>query len=173
MTLDSFLAQLEHVTPRGNGRYAARCPAHIDRSPSLSISEGDKGLLLRCFAGCTVAEISAALGLTVGDLFFDRGRLAPLGHRPAPTPPRVDRLARAFQFELGALDLRVRAEKIIEAGKTLDVARLSDDERDRAMNTVAKAYDDMARAEIFESVADGLRMKEFIERDHEQLRRTA
>ena len=40
----------------------ARCPAHDDRSPSLSIAEGHDGrLLLYCFAGCDFEAIRAAL----------------------------------------------------------------------------------------------------------------
>jgi hypothetical protein len=34
------------------------CPAHDDRAPSLSISEGDDGrTLLKCHAGCSTADI--------------------------------------------------------------------------------------------------------------------
>jgi len=42
----------------------ARCPAHEDRDPSLSISEGREGQpLVHCFAGCTYEAVVAALGL--------------------------------------------------------------------------------------------------------------
>jgi hypothetical protein len=47
----------------GNG-YIDICPAHQDRSPSLSISEGEDGkILLHCFAGCSFNEIISAAGL--------------------------------------------------------------------------------------------------------------
>lgn len=49
--------------------WIARCPAHEDRSPSLSICARDEKILLHCFAGCTVEAICAALGLHVSDLF--------------------------------------------------------------------------------------------------------
>jgi hypothetical protein len=29
-----------------------RCPAHEDRTPSLSLRQGDRGILVHCFAGC-------------------------------------------------------------------------------------------------------------------------
>jgi len=52
------------------GRGMACCPAHDDRSPSLSIADGADGrLLLRCHAGCSFAEVQAALrecGLIAG-----------------------------------------------------------------------------------------------------------
>ena len=47
----------------GNG-YIDVCPAHEDRTPSLSISEGeDRKILLHCFAGCSFEEIISAAGL--------------------------------------------------------------------------------------------------------------
>jgi len=42
--------------------WTARCPAHDDRKPSLSISEGDDGkVLVRCHAGCDQERVIAAL----------------------------------------------------------------------------------------------------------------
>ena len=47
----------------GNG-YIDVCPAHEDRTPSLSISEGEDGkILLHCFAGRGFDEIISAAGL--------------------------------------------------------------------------------------------------------------
>lgn len=41
-----------------------RCPAHDDRTPSLSVRPGERQLLLHCFAGCqTGAVIDALRGL--------------------------------------------------------------------------------------------------------------
>jgi hypothetical protein len=40
---------------RGHGSYGvARCPAHDDGNPSLSIRDGngERGPILKCFAGC-------------------------------------------------------------------------------------------------------------------------
>ncbi|WP_375696981.1 toprim domain-containing protein [Bartonella sp. AC70YNML] len=46
-----------------HGRYGtARCPAHDDRLPSLSLANGHDGrLLLYCYAGCSFREIIQAL----------------------------------------------------------------------------------------------------------------
>lgn len=38
-----------------------RCPAHDDRTPSLSVRPGHRRLLLHCFAGCAVADVLSAL----------------------------------------------------------------------------------------------------------------
>ena len=51
------------------GGWVDRCPAHDDKSPSLSVCETSDGkLLLHCFAGCSFEEIIKAAGLT-GDHF--------------------------------------------------------------------------------------------------------
>lgn len=34
-----------------------RCPAHTDKTPSLSLRQGDRGILVTCFAGCDPADI--------------------------------------------------------------------------------------------------------------------
>ena len=53
------------------GGWAARCPAHEDSRPSLSIRAGDKGhAILKCFAGCEYTNIVHALrGEPVEHLF--------------------------------------------------------------------------------------------------------
>ena len=69
----ALLDRLDGVRETGRGRWLARCPAHADRSPSLSITEGDDGrVLVHCFAGCGAAEIVAAVGLELSDLFPPR-----------------------------------------------------------------------------------------------------
>lgn len=42
-------------------RGECRCPAHDDRSPSLSVRLGTKAILFKCFAGCTSVDILKAL----------------------------------------------------------------------------------------------------------------
>jgi hypothetical protein len=67
--IERVLANLERVKRCGKG-YVARCPAHEDRSASLSVCEADSGnALVHCFAGCSTRDIVAALGLRMGDLF--------------------------------------------------------------------------------------------------------
>jgi putative DNA primase/helicase len=54
---------------RNRDGWIAKCPAHEDRQPSLSINEGADGrVLLKCFAGCTTDNIVSAVGLTVSQL---------------------------------------------------------------------------------------------------------
>lgn len=44
-----------------NGGGMCRCPAHDDRTPSLSIRSGEQRLLFHCFAGCEPLEVIRAL----------------------------------------------------------------------------------------------------------------
>ena len=74
-----------------HGSYGtARCPAHDDREPSLSISAGDEGkVLVHCHAGCDQARVIAALrscGLW-DDGKRRRGRIVRRETRPAIDAP--------------------------------------------------------------------------------------
>ncbi len=47
---------------KAGGGWTARCPAHDDREPSLSIRDADDGkVLVRCHAGCDQERVIAAL----------------------------------------------------------------------------------------------------------------
>lgn len=55
------------------------CPAHDDRTPSLSVTLGRKAILFHCFAGCSNDEVIAALdrqGVRSRDLFDGSGAVA-------------------------------------------------------------------------------------------------
>lgn len=86
--------ELAGCNPRGGEeRYVARCPAHSDRAPSLSVREGDDGrALVHCFAGCTAQEIVAALGLDLRDLFEPRAMLPPPRPRRRVPEPGINAL---------------------------------------------------------------------------------
>jgi len=72
MKTDALLAQLQKVKATGRGRWIACCPAHEDRTPSLTIAEGDDGrVLIHCFAGCDVSSVVGAVGMTLSDLMPD------------------------------------------------------------------------------------------------------
>ncbi len=70
VTLPRFLSMLDGVRKAGPG-FIAKCPSHEDKSASLSVSQGDKGILVWCHAGCSYPEIVAALDLRPQDLFAD------------------------------------------------------------------------------------------------------
>lgn len=89
--LDNILARLDQVRQRQAGQYSARCPAHADTGPSLSVRESTDGsVLVHCFAGCTAYEILASIGLELHDLYPPR-------ERPPGAPKRQARLLTAGQ----------------------------------------------------------------------------
>ena len=77
MDVAAFLERLEGVRPCGPDRWMARCPAHDDRRPSLSVQVADDRILIHCFAGCSPQEIVEALGLEMRDLFLKSGSREP------------------------------------------------------------------------------------------------
>ena len=88
------LSKLEKVRPAGKEQWTARCPAHKDREPSLSIAEGRDGrALLTCHTGCSLDSIIGALGLEMADLFPEPSPTARgfSVSRPAPRPPIANR----------------------------------------------------------------------------------
>lgn len=70
MTLDQFMQRFEKRTKTAKG-FMVRCPGHEDKEASLSVAQGDKGVVLHCFAGCDNSAICAAMGLTIKDLFAE------------------------------------------------------------------------------------------------------
>lgn len=62
MSIVDFLLRLKEVKGR-DGQWTARCPAHEDDRPSLSITRGaDNEPIVNCHAGCTWQSIFAAVG---------------------------------------------------------------------------------------------------------------
>ena len=68
--VELVLSRLVGVRARRRGTWVAHCPAHKDRSPSLSVAVGQSGaVLLKCFAGCDIHQITQAIDLGASDLF--------------------------------------------------------------------------------------------------------
>jgi hypothetical protein len=80
--------------PRRSGAgWSARCPAHDDRSPSLSIASGSDGrVLLYCHAGCRFDEIASALGMATKELFPPETCVASSWRKPRPMPLQLRRV---------------------------------------------------------------------------------
>lgn len=98
--LENVLGKLERVRKCGNG-FQARCPAHDDDKPSLTIAEGDDGrVLVKCQAGCESADVLEAIGLEWRDLFADSERDDDLS-RARPTSSR-GRIVARYVYRDGA-----------------------------------------------------------------------
>jgi DNA primase len=71
MNVQDVLDRLEKVTG-SKGKWMACCPAHQDKSPSLAVTEADDRVLVHCFSGCDTQDVTAAIGLNVADLFYNK-----------------------------------------------------------------------------------------------------
>ncbi len=77
-SLNDFLVLLKGVKKIGDRRYMALCLGHDGHKQSLSITEGDGGkILVKCFAGCELADILKPLGLEPKDLFLNSQKPEP------------------------------------------------------------------------------------------------
>lgn len=69
-----------------------RCPAHDDGTPSLSIRQGEDGILVHCFAGCDPEDVLRELS-----------RIRPGSRYAMPSAPRTDRPANVERLWAEAL----------------------------------------------------------------------
>ena len=103
-TAAKILERLSGVKETASG-WKALCPAHEDRKPSLSISEGAEGcVLLKCHRGCSTKAIVDALRLEERDLFDDSTRRPPTkASATKPSTPKVEKKAgKAYPTEAAA-----------------------------------------------------------------------
>ncbi|MCQ4164697.1 CHC2 zinc finger domain-containing protein [Tahibacter harae] len=120
--LERLVSRLDRVRRQGKG-YTARCPAHEDRTASLSLSSGEDGrVLLHCFAGCSAADVVHACGLEIGDLFVRRDlrNLTPVERavqREHASQARWRAALNAIQLEMGVI---VIAGRQLLQGQPLD-----------------------------------------------------
>lgn len=67
--IDTLLSRLKGVQSAGKG-YRSMCPSCGGKSRKVSINVADTGsVLLHAFCGCTPADVLAAVGLQLADLF--------------------------------------------------------------------------------------------------------
>jgi 5S rRNA maturation endonuclease (ribonuclease M5) len=90
--------------------FTSLCPAHDDSDPSLSITTGDRGIMLHCFAGCNTQSILDAIGFDYSDIFYEHHTPAedPLRKLATVTPIRSDisteRIDQALRDRLATAD---------------------------------------------------------------------
>ena len=119
--VNSVLDKLSKVKATGSGRWVACCPAHNDKSPSLSIRETDDGrVLIHCFGGCDVESVMGAIGLELNDLFPDAPLQGSKKQRPYSNDVLTCLLHEARIVELCANDMLNGAQLSND-----DVARLA------------------------------------------------
>jgi hypothetical protein len=143
MTAADLIDSLESVRARGPNKWSAKCPAHHpDRSPSLTIAEGDKGLLVKCWAGCSLEEIADSLGIKLSDLFFDALSTDPHQRREAMRQRAQAKAARqaAHEAEGRHLDALRQAEQLIQSASGISIEGWSNDKLHAELNRLGTAY---------------------------------
>lgn len=96
--LDVVLSRLEGVRLSGRG-YSARCPAHDDRAPSLSVAEGNGGrVLVKCHKGCPAESVVAAAGLSMSDLFTSKAETNRKSPRETRRRYALGRIVRTYDY---------------------------------------------------------------------------
>jgi hypothetical protein len=136
VTVVALIDRLERVKQTGSGRWLARCPAHADGSPSLSIRELDDGrVLVKCFAGCSALDILTAVGLDWSALFPANGQ--------QPLSPSSSRIPARDLLEIISEETSVVA---IVAAWMLDMRTISETDWSRlaqAASRIGRARDHM------------------------------
>ncbi|MEB2352838.1 MAG: hypothetical protein OZ924_15675 [Burkholderiaceae bacterium] len=132
MSAEALLARLDCVRRVGHGKWVARCPAHADRGPSLSVAEAGERTLVHCFSGCPPLAVLDAVELDFAALFPERDRDdvgRRTGWRSAPArdarqrteaiPPRTALIA----IHADATEAAVIIADVAEGRRTAESAR--------------------------------------------------
>lgn len=125
---DTLLARLDRVKPVGLDAWVASCPAHEDKRPSLSIKQVDDRALIHCWAGCGAADVVAAVGLSLADLFERRHTDTYVAPRRPPLPSSRE-LVTLLEYDLAVID--------ISAGTLERGEALSPDDSATLINAIA------------------------------------
>lgn len=130
--------------PNDNGEYMCKCPAHEDRTASLSVREGDGGkILLHCMAGCSTGDVVRAMGIKMADLF------------PAGSRPQGERKAKQAAPKQGGQSAATKPKRK-PLGKMVKAYPYTD-ENGNALFEVCR----------FEYEEEGQRKKTFLQRHYE------
>ncbi|WP_353226685.1 toprim domain-containing protein [Novosphingobium sp.] len=100
-------------------RGMCRCPAHEDRTPSLSVTLGSRAILFHCFAGCANDAVLAALaqrGIKTATLFDGRSVSVRSVRSDEAPPENIQRLWREAVCLIDSPAERYLAKRGITAG---------------------------------------------------------
>lgn len=117
-----LLNRLEGVVKvSGSGQYLAKCPAHQDKSPSLSVKiEHDGKVLIHCFACCSPIDVLDSVGMELSDLF------------PEPLEIKHDPKARAEKERVESKVFKAKARLAITKQKVNEGYKPTPDELSKA-----------------------------------------
>ena len=123
MSAQILITRLTGVRNTGPDRWVAKCPAHEDRSPSLSITDREGRVLLHCFGGCETEAVLGAVGLRFSDIMPERIGEA----RPQAIPALQVLEAVTHEIMVAALlatelGYSQSSQRLIESGSRLNAA---------------------------------------------------
>jgi hypothetical protein len=154
MTIEDVLQRLDRVRKSGRG-WMARCPAHEDRSPSLSVRVADDGkLLLHDFGGCRLEDILSTLRLRPVDLFPEQDH-DPHQWRESQRRRDAERARQAREWRITSLraDVLREAERVIRSARGLNIRTLTDAQLHTVLNRVGDAYNVLFESEIIDGTS--------------------
>ena len=126
-----------HIAEALNGRrsgagWVARCPNHKDRTPSLSIRDADKTILVHCFAGCSQRDVITALR--------ERG-LWPRGERQQWSPAeRRQHARRRVEAEAAAADVAFWRSALVPELNVRKISSLHSGDDDALARTASMCH---------------------------------
>jgi hypothetical protein len=143
MDIEELISRLRYVRRTSRG-WISLCTAHPDKNPSLSVREGQRGILLKCWAGCSLEAICHSLDIRVRDLFYD----AEIGidqqtwrqqrQNRQRKKQRAEKEWRAKGFQI---DARREAERFLGTCRGVDHSKWSNDRFDVVLNKVCDALE--------------------------------
>ena len=108
MNFDDLLSRLEGVRRTSDTTAIARCPAHDDRNPSMTLKHADDDrLLMHCKAGCPIEHITGAIGIDLSDLFPAK-EYQHHYHKPLSRPFPANDILRCLSQDLYLMEIYSR-----------------------------------------------------------------
>jgi hypothetical protein len=125
--VETLLVRLDRVRQTGPETWMTRCPAHEDRTPSLSIRALPDGrILVNCLAGCSFDSVVSAVGMEPYQLMPPRPRDTPDGpggYPPLRQPSPVAHLSELLRHD--ALVVSIAIDRMIALEALEDAHDLS------------------------------------------------
>jgi putative DNA primase/helicase len=96
---DLVISRLPDARKNGTGHKAC-CPGHDDQKASLSISQGELGVVMTCHAGCSTESVVEALGLEMADLFDKKN-----GSRKSANADKLGEIVAVYDYRSSTEEL--------------------------------------------------------------------
>lgn len=155
------IARLYHgrksASYHGRPAWQAKCPVHRDRSPSLSITEPERGKTkVHCFRGCDDEAVLAAKGLKIADLYVDV-ELTPETIQRMKRDERLQKLERRLELAIMMIALEPAHKnywRAVERGVRGDIQamREADDPNERFQREIHERIQREGFDKMWESV---------------------